>query len=121
MGTDNAVGLCTYGPDWHEIDIDSDFWNRHDSSERLALIFHELTHCYCNRDHDWGSGIMYLDTEKERIAEAEEWQITGGLKPGRFDDGCPYSLMYPIVVDSDCLLGHYSEYISEMFNRCRPY
>lgn len=117
----NVVGICTYGADFREIDIDIDFWNNAVPTERLAVVFHEMTHCYCGRPHDWGTGTKYPETEKDRIKEALDWAANGGPRPGRYDDGCPTSLMYPIVVGADCVLLHYDEYTKEMFNRCEPY
>lgn len=118
---ENVIGLCTYGHKWREIDLDLDFWLTSSLSEREALLFHELSHCYCHRDHDYGDGKNYPETEKLRIEEALEWRKHGGPKPGRYDDACPISLMYPVVVDSSCFLAHYGDYVKEMFDRCDPY
>jgi len=115
----DAVGLCTYGAYFREIDIDPDYWNKLNSLAKKALLFHELTHCYCSRSHDYGNGTQYASTSEERIREVKEWN--GGPKIGRYDDACPLSLMYPIAMDSACFLAHYSDYLTEMFNRCAPY
>lgn len=120
IGISSVVGLCTRAPGFREIDIDIDFWNKRGASQRLVTVFHELTHCYCAREHDYDKGTPYLPTEQGRIAEASAWSV-GQPKPGRFDDACPKSLMYPIVVDEDCFRSHYGEYVKEMFNRCNPY
>lgn len=117
----NVVGICTYGENWREIDVDVDYWNNIQPLERLALVFHELTHCYCRRDHDYGSGIKYPPTEEARVEQAKEWQRVGGPKPGRLEDGCPSSVMYPVVLNEECVQHHYNEYIKEMFNRCDPF
>lgn len=115
------IGMCNYGGNFREIDIDPDFWAEAKASDRLALVFHELTHCYCNRSHDWGKGEKYPDTELARIAQAKNWVQNGGKRPGRYEDGCPTSLMYPVVLDTDCTLEHYQDYVKEMFNRCEPW
>lgn len=115
------IGLCNSGGTWREIDLDSGWWMTNSDMERRMLIFHELTHCYCGRDHDYDQGTKYPPTEQLRIEEANEWVKKGGPKPGRFDDACPKSIMFPIVIDQDCALAHYSEYIEEMFQRCIPY
>lgn len=117
----DVVGICTYAPGWREIDIDIDYWNNSNDSKRMALVFHELTHCYCTRAHDYAEGELYPDTLTERIARALQWKIEGGPRPGYFDDGCPTSLMYPVVVDTDCFRSHYQEYVDEMLNRCDPW
>lgn len=117
----NVIGLCTYGPGWREIDVDIEFWLNNGNSEKLALLFHELTHCYCGRSHDWADGREYPATLQGRIDEAVEWSKKGGQRPGRFDDGCPSSLMYPIIVDERCFKTHYSHYVNEMFDRCNAW
>jgi hypothetical protein len=115
------VGLCTYGYGWRQITIDEGYFAAINVDEQLSLVFHELTHCYCGRDHDYDKGTKYPPTEELRIVEAKEWQKRGGPKPGRFEDACPSSLMYPIVVESACIRAHYDQYVEEMFNRCKPY
>lgn len=117
----NVIGICTYGGFFREIDIDIDYWNNSTKVEQMALIFHELTHCYCGRSHDYGENLEYPETEMARIARALQWKIEGGPRPGYWDDGCPFSLMYPVVVDDNCLLAHYAEYTAEMFDRCEPW
>lgn len=117
----NEVGLCTYGAGWREIDIDEAYWEYSSETDRLTLIFHELTHCYCGRNHDYAPDKPYPATEEARIVQAETWQENGGEKPGRLEDGCPSSIMYPIVVSESCVQAHYDHYIEEMFERCKPY
>lgn len=116
-----AVGMCTFGPGWREIDIDSNYWYNSTNTTRLALVFHELTHCYCGRDHDYEEGKKYPETEAARVARALKWLIEGGERPGYWDDGCPISFMHPSVVDDECTMAHYNEYLTEMFTRCQPY
>lgn len=117
----NIIGLCTYGGPWREIDIDINYWNNSSKMTHMALLFHELTHCYCGRDHDYGPKSKYPETEAARIARALQWKAEGGPRPGYWDDGCPVSLMYPVIVDDDCTRAHYNEYIEEMFSRCDPW
>lgn len=118
----NAVGMCTYGGNWREIDIDIEYWlNNHSSAEKLALLYHELIHCYCTRGHDYGEGKDYPEGVQARIDRALRWLKEGGERPGYWDDGCPTSLMYPVVIEQDCMLRHYHEYIKEMFDRCIPW
>jgi len=50
---DDIAGTCSYnrfGLD-KEIIIDESFWNRASSFYREYIIFHELGHCYLDRDH----------------------------------------------------------------------
>lgn len=116
-----AVGLTSFGWSFREIDIDSTYWDHATKTSRMALVFHELTHAYCGRDHDYGNGTKYPDTEEKRIHEAMEWVVKGGPRPGYWDDGCAVSLMYPVVLEDDCILEHYQEYTKEMFDRCDAY
>lgn len=116
-----VVGLCTYGGYFREIDIDRTYWNHSTNGTKIALLYHELTHCYCNRGHDYGKDLKYPESEAARIARAIQWKLEGGERPGYWDDGCPISLMYPVVVDNQCFRQHYAEYTKEIFDRCRPF
>lgn len=115
------VGICYYGAYFREIEIDIDYWKRASNDKKVSLLFHELGHCYCNRDHDYGENKAYPEESDARILLAMKWQVSGGERPGYWEDGCPVSLMYPVVIDDDCLQNHYSSYIKEMFNRCNPF
>jgi hypothetical protein len=117
---ENVIGICTFGPNWREIDIDIDFFSSH-TENTYALVFHELNHCYCGRGHDYGPGIEYPTGISEKIQVALDWLNSGGERPGYWDDTCPTSIMYPIVLDSQCFTSHFRQYMDEMFNRCEPY
>jgi hypothetical protein len=117
----NTVGVCNYGSFFREIDVDIDFWLNSTNMSRLALVFHELSHCYCTRKHDYGKDKNYPETALERLERALIWKVQGGEKPGYWDDGCPKSLMYPVIPDDECLMKHYQEYVLEMFDRCKPW
>lgn len=119
---EDVVGICNYGDKWREIDVDQSYWAGTSDARKHTLLFHELTHCYCTRDHDWGDGKKkYPQKAADRVKEALEWQKKGGDRPGYWDDGCPTSLMYPDVVDELCYWYHKDEYLKEMFNRCVPW
>lgn len=121
INKDRTVGMCTFGFGWREIDIDRDYWhNLKSNSVRMALIYHELTHCYCTRLHDYAANRLYPTAKEDRVQERLEW-IQNGKVDGRFDDGCPTSIMYPIVIEKECFLSHYNHYVIEMFDRCIPY
>ena len=117
----NVVGVCYYGGFFREIDIDSDYWEHSTTTTRMTLMYHELSHCYCGRDHDYAPGKKYPETEAGRRRQAEKWLKEGGPRPGYWDDGCPVSLMYPVIVDDDCVQAHYNEYVKEIFDRCDPF
>lgn len=118
----DVIGICTTTWFWREIDLDKGFWDRSTQTSRLALLFHELTHCYCGRIHDYDEDKEYPDTVDARIKQVYEWVAhRKGPIPGYMSDGCPLSIMYPEVLDDECTLKHYNEYIEEMFDRCEPY
>lgn len=115
----NVVGTCVYGINFREVNLDIDYWNASTKTTRLALVFHELTHCYCKRNHDYGDELSYpeIKCKSNTLSEMElSWPFDGF-----FDDGCPISLMYPEVISDDCTRSHYQEYIDEMFERCEAW
>lgn len=114
----STIGICTLSEKWHEIDLDTVFWKKHSEIERKFLTFHELTHCFCNRDHDFGNGQMYtpLGWFATLIPFRKDYKSTGYFK-----DGCPMSIMAPVIATEDCLESYYEYYIDEMFNRCKPW
>lgn len=113
-----AVGVCNYGRKWREIEVDKDFWETATKATKYALLFHELTHCYCGRDHDYGDEKPYKSVDELREENDKGIPHEGG---GFYDDNCPTSLMYPMVVDDECMKVHYREYFKEMFKRCEPF
>lgn len=103
-----TVGLTSYGlGGFREIDIDLPYWEASTLTARKILLFHELTHAYCDREHDFNDG--------------EEYEKGEDQKKGLYKDGCPLSIMYPFIISDSCFMGHYDEYINEMFNRCEPF
>jgi len=118
-----AIGLCTYRSNFREIDLDSDYWEYASWEAKLAVTFHELTHCYCGRDHDFGDGRVYPDDSwLSNIQEFIKKKLFPNSKLlGYFDDYCPESIMHPTIVNNSCFINHYSHYVEEMFLRCDPY
>lgn len=120
-----AIGLCTYGDGWREIDIDKNYWKRATWLSKIALVYHELAHAYCDRRHDYGKNKKYQDPEIQAIIDIfNPERIPMSLimtPPGFFDDGCPLSLMHPTIIDDVCTKKHYDHYVREMFERCDPF
>jgi len=116
----NVVGLCHYGGYFREIDVDIGYWNRSTFISQRTLLFHELTHCYCGRGHDYDDGAKYKELADSYIVEGPICTVMD-VSPGFYDDLCPKSLMFPSVLEDECVNKHYNEYIKEMFQRCRPY
>lgn len=119
IGHGRIVGLCHYGINFREIDIDKTFWDHSSYNDKRILVYHELTHCYCGRGHDYGEGKNYpeaslLDIFKDTIFEIKD-------DKGKYDDGCPLSIMYPYVLKESCFEKHLDSYTIEMFDRCNPY
>lgn len=119
----NVIGICTIAPHWREIDLDIGYWLHSTNTSHLALVAHELTHCYCGRKHDYGDDKNYPETTEKRVNQVEEWfkQKSGKSVPGYMDDGCPLSLMYPEVLDDECTRAHWQAYVQELFDRCKPF
>ncbi len=110
----NVIGTCSYGYGWREIDIDTEYWNNASWLSKVNLVYHELTHCYCFRDHDYSDGKKYKDSFWGRIFNTDD---ADGFLP----DGCAKSIMHPSIQDDACFEKHYKHYVKEMFNRCDPY
>ena len=116
----NIIGLCTYGKNFREIDIDQPFFDKSSDLTREILIFHELTHCYCDRDHDFGLNQPYtyplLRNFFHSFYKEPFWK-----NPGFYADECPISIMYPAILRERCAEEHFDAYLEEMFDRCNPY
>jgi hypothetical protein len=119
----SVIGTCSFQRTFREIDLDEGYWARSTWASKVALIYHELTHCYCERGHDFGDGENYPDNTIESIIERIlVKQPLTPLKPaGYMDDNCPESIMHPTILDDDCFLKHYQHYTTEMFARCEPF
>lgn len=118
------VGLCHYGKDFREIDIDREYFNKISDLQKKELVYHELTHCYCLRKHDFDEDKPYPeanDSKFSRIAPTPRYLGLFWASPGFFIDGCPTSIMYPYVLTSACYQKHQEHYEKEMFERCEPY
>lgn len=108
IGKENIIGQCNYGLGFNEIDIDFIYWTYVDNTiTNQTLMLHELTHCYCDRSHDYGKNLNYTTDDSND-------------KNGFLEDGCPKSIMFPYVLDNNCFLTHYAYYVDEMFERCDP-
>ena len=111
-----VIGQCNFGFGFREIDIDSNYWANSTQINKMAMVFHELGHCKCDRGHDYiiGESIKeYGNDEKSRGDPQKE--------DGFFPDRCPVSLMFPTVSEDRCTLAHYQEYVDELFRDCDPY
>lgn len=116
-----TIGLCTYGRGWRTIDIDKDFFKNATSERRKILLYHELTHCYCDRGHDWGNGEKYISPETERLLASFDSRPFYIREPGYYLDQCPISIMHPIIVEQGCIVDHQDDYLQEMWKRCKPF
>lgn len=116
INNDSVVGLCNYGLYFREIDLDAGYWETATYLEKLALIWHEASHCYCGRDHDHDKGKLYEKTES-----SIKCPVNTVPAPGYYMDCCPTSVMSPIIVSESCFKDHYNDYVNEMFENCEPY
>lgn len=88
------IGLCTplvLSTMGSEIVLWKNFWALASVTERRLLVFHELAHCACHRMHD----------------------------SSKFSDGCPKSIMSPILSIDLCAIVHYDDYINDLKERCK--
>jgi Putative phage metallopeptidase len=120
-----TVGNCWMNPvfDYREISIDKSFWDATSAERKTAVIFHELTHCVCNRDHDYGQDKPYPEDNLPGtvFTVIKNAVVIPKIDDGFYDDGCPVSLMHPDIVPTECMKLHYPEYVKEMFDRCEPW
>jgi hypothetical protein len=116
----DVVGLCNYGENFREIDIDRRYWDSASDRTRKTLIFHELTHCYCLRKHDYGENQPYPEINRNNYAQKGLPPLYY-VSPGFFVDGCAITIMHPYVLSDSCAVEHNSHYEDEMFERCQPY
>jgi hypothetical protein len=101
----SVIGICEYFSDNRvEILIKKPYYE--DASERTkeALMYHELTHCMCFRDHEY-KGYMY-----KKGTESPEDTM--------FRDGCPKTLIFPTILTTYCSEEHWDHYLDEMFDNC---
>lgn len=110
----NTLGITHFGSNFREIDVDTAYWNNASEISRKTVLFHELTHSYCGRSHDYGYMKPY-STGLLRVVKV--FQPSAGFLP----DSCPLSIMYPYILEDYCMEIHYDYYIHEMFSRCDPY
>jgi hypothetical protein len=122
IGTESrVVGICFNYSQFKEIEIDKDQWKYHSEISRKSLLFHELTHCLCGRNHDYGNGEAYPTIEMDEVFDfLRKWHFYIP-RIGRYVDGCPLSIMYTHVLPDSCLKTHEKDYLSEMFHRCKPW
>ena len=120
---DLIIGQCNYGDDWREVDIDKNFWEKSSFLTKRALIFHELNHCHCERGHTYGKNAdkSYPDSTFEKFIFTLTPIPKDKSERAYLDDGCPSSIMRPVIVDDSCMLHHFEYYIDEMFNHCIPF
>lgn len=119
----SVVGQCTRR--WfREVDVDTGFWKDSTWTSKITLVYHELDHCYCDRDHDWGGKPeqVYKEAWIENLFKKIEYYTPMYKAPsGFFTDNCPMSIMNPWVMEDRCLNAHYAYYVKEMFERCDPW
>lgn len=119
---DSVIGTCSYRTTFREIDLDPRYWNRATWTSKIALVYHEMAHCYCERDHDHDNGEMYPDKSWKAIIQNYFSKVPEPMRPsGYLKDGCPSSNMHPIIMSDECFIKHYNHYVKEMFNRCVPF
>lgn len=114
----STVGVCRrLGPNKVEIEIDEMYWPFVSMDTQDALIYHELTHCLCGRDHNY-KNITYPEARDGVRMPNPNWNERQRSKHGYFKDGCPKSLMHPRLPSEYCLEVYMNYYWDEMFDGC---
>lgn len=52
LENDSWLGVCNYKINGFHIQILKSFWDRAEPEERRQLMYHELTHCLLDKDHN---------------------------------------------------------------------
>jgi len=89
----------------NEIELDGSLWDRISASKRMDISFHELGHCLLGRMHTYEGGRYPKGTLSNM-----------GRGPGYLADGCPQSIMHPVVLEPDCVVTHWQGYVKELFS-----
>ena len=116
INSESVVGYCEYGTNFREITLDSSYWANSTKISKMVIVFHELSHCSCNRSHSY-----IIDNHTKEYGNDESSRKNPSKKDGFFKDTCPISIMYPYVIEDYCFTTHYSDYVDEMFKDCEPY
>ena len=118
---EGTIGLCYWGFNAFgkggtppRIEIDPSYWEFHSEIQKRALIFHEIGHCGCQREHpnvevNWLVKLL----DKAHISH-RRYAIN------YFEDTCPRTIMHPYDLSSACLTRHKKYYDEEMFKHCTP-
>jgi len=84
----NVIGLCYSGQGYKpSIVISRRFWDESSDTARKLVLHHELGHCVLDRRH----------------------------REGRFTNGNPMSMMYPIILADQTYLAYQDYYEREMY------
>jgi len=102
------------------IRIDPKFWGQATDWQKKGLMWHELGHCACTLGHT--VELSELEAGNWFLRLLERW----GLRTKRQDhlylaDGCPKSLMFPLIPSDSCLQKHWDLYETEIAQQCRPF
>ncbi len=80
----NVIGSCNTGT--KKISFLKSYWESANEAQKKLVVYHELAHCYLNRDHD--SNTL---------------------------NGLALSIMYPSAISASSFLTFESQYIEELF------
>lgn len=112
-----TVGICK---SWYdndsEIEILKSFWEKSDEKTRAVLVWHEVTHCVCNRNHTHAGGAY--PEPKDGLFSLTGLSGAELEKKGYFSDFCPTSIMHPYILSHYCIVKHWDHYKLEMLEGC---
>jgi Putative phage metallopeptidase len=96
------------------IEVEPRYWRKASDATRMAILYHELGHCACNRTHTFEKYEEWLDTTLRLKFDLRLF------KRHTLDDGCPDAIMNWEVPQGDCFEEHREEYVKDLFARCTP-
>lgn len=100
------AGICRRGIEEINVIIDNYSWKKMDPLTKEQLIFHELGHCVCNLNHEHYLGEYTIGSKSK------------DSKRGFLDNGCPVSIMHPVLLKYECYQRYKEFYRYELYLRC---
>ena len=116
-----TIGMCYYPAFGNKgkIEVDTSFWVQASETKRRGLMWHEFGHCVCGLGHTVEIGqlepnwfIKFLHRLGIKTARNRDFYL---------EDGCPTSLMHPLLPSEECLDKHWDRYKSQIIKSCRPF
>lgn len=96
----NVAGQCSYSIFVRTLTVNANTWNTLTEEQKAMVVYHELGHCYLQREH---------------IDETQRFNLL-------YSKVCPKSIMYPNVdIIQDCLVDNWEYYMLELYTNPNNY